>query len=118
MTLKELKDRNPDIILEEMSEDDAKAGANGMAVFYASVRPGQRPKDERTILCAGYALTAGFFQDASGGYLNVLGLTARGNAKIDLVKLSGLGPGGNTALFRAEPVPGDDPRNLKPCSRW
>lgn len=118
MTLKELKAKHPDAILDEMSEGELEAGANGMAVFYASIRPGARPKDERRVLCAGYALTAGLVRDVSGNCMNVLRLTAHGNAKIDLVKLSDLGPDGKAAMFRAAPISGNDPRNLEPCLRW
>lgn len=118
MTLKELKEKHPDVVLDEMSEGELKAGANGMAVFYASVRPGRAQKDGRQVLCAGYALTAGLVHDVSGDYLNVLRLTAHGNAKIDLVKLSDLGPEGKAAIFRAAPISGGDPRNLEPCLHW
>lgn len=118
MNLKELRARHPDVILDEMSGDELRAGANGMAVFYASVRPGRAPKDGRQVLCAGYALTAGLVRDVSGDYLNVLRLTAHGNAKIDLVKLDGLGPNGNAAMFHAAPISGRDPRNLEACLDW
>ena len=118
MTLKELKEKHPDAILDEMSADELRTGANGMAVFYASVRPGRAPKDGRQVLCAGYALTAGLVRDVSGDYINVLRLTAHGNAKIDLVKLDGLRQDGNAAMFHAAPISGGDPRNLEPCLQW
>lgn len=115
MTLKELKQNHGDVIHGEMSWEELSRNANGAALFYASLSGGNRPKDERRILWAGYVLTAGI---TAGDEILILRMTSHGNAKLDAVPKSALEPGGRAVLFKSSPVPEYDRRNLESWDHW
>lgn len=115
MTLEELKRKHGDVVLGEPSWDDLKALANGAALFYVSLSRGRKPKDERNILWAGHVLTCGMTAD---GGLTFLRMTAHGNPKMGIVYRQNIAPDGSAALFRTDPIPEYDRRNLETWNHW
>lgn len=114
MTLQELKDNNPDIILEPIEWEELASIANGQALFYASVAPSQRCIMDRKIRAAGQVMTAGMLAGQDAIY--IVRITTYGNVKADIVNKAELGT--RVALFRTAPIPAHDHRNMEPYTHW
>lgn len=114
MTLKELKTRHCDVILDEIQWDDLPQLANGAAVFYASLANGTRPKEDRRVLYAGQVLTSGM---TGPDELIIMRTTSHGNPRLDAVTKQAAGSG-RVALFRTRPIPSWDRRNLQSWTDW
>lgn len=118
MTLNQLKNANPDIILDEAPWEEIVKNADGAAYFYVSLPNGNKPKDQRKILWAGHVLTVGLDKDVSGDRILLIRLTSQGNVRLDACAKKAISPGGNAVLFRTRPLAADDPRSRKPWNQW
>ena len=107
MTLAELKERNPDVVLDEVSWEELDGMASGAVLFYASLAGGSRPKEERQVLWAGYVLTQGL---SYGNALTVVRMTNTGGAKVTTIGRTEDIERQRAALFRTRPLPSGDPR--------
>ncbi len=116
MTLKEFKDKNSDIMLEELAWNDLHDIAGGEALFYVSLTGKNAPKEDRTVVYAGHAMTVGM--NIPDKELLVIRLTAGGYPRLDPISADDLKPDGKAILFRTTALPENDTRNRKPWHQW
>lgn len=114
MTLRELKTKYPDIILDELSWDDLIPLANGAALFYVSLSGGNKPQDDRKVLWAGHILTMGM--TAGNNTLVIARPTEYGNIRADAVPKTRLDR--SVAFYQTRPIAAHDRRNMEPWTRW
>lgn len=118
MYLKEFMEKNEDIMLQALTAEELPAIAMGEAVLYVSLAEGRKPKSERAVLFAGYALTAGMTFSENYDSLYLVRSTAGGNPAMDRISLTGLAPDGNVILFRTRPMKHGDPRIFERFKHW
>ena len=120
MTLKELKTKNSDIILQELRWSDLTNLANDAALFYVLLSSKNGPKDDRKVICASQILTVGMRTDYANNsrYLMFTRLTNHGNIKLNSITESDLAANGRAVLFQTAPISTNDPRNNKPWTDW
>ncbi len=116
MTLKELKTKHGDIILDEVKLEDLDKLACGAVLFYVSLSGKNGPKDDKKVLWAGHAMTVRLNRPYAE--LTIIRVTDYGNIKYDSIKFDALRDDGRAALFMTRPLTENDPRNKTSWNRW
>ena len=113
MTVQEFIDRNSDILISQIAENEFKDLTDGCVVFCIVAANGSKPITERTVMTAGYQLVVATNRDKVGKLVEVItaALTRSGYAKIDTTHINSLGEKGNKVLYTAMPLPANDPRS-------
>lgn len=115
MILEELKRNNSDIILDEISWDEACQLANGAALFYVSFWASNKPREEKKVRWAGQVMTVGMTKEEE---LIFMRLTTSGHAVFSSMTRKEFEKSNSGILFHTRPFSSDDRRNLKPWNRW
>lgn len=103
---------NADILTGVMHPRDFNNLTDGCVVFVITTTPGSKNIQDRAIRNAGYYMVVSTYRDTTNRLINatVIGLTAGGYAKIDVINLSDLEYKGNKMVFLCKPLPLNDHR--------
>lgn len=112
MTAGEFIQNNRDILTGVVKEADLENLTDGNVVFMLITTPGQKGIETRVVRSAGYYLVVSRTTNHLGKItsLTVLGLTAGGYAKIEIINIGDLEYKGNKMVFFCKPLPKNDMR--------
>lgn len=112
MIASEFIKKNADILTGVVKESDVENLTDGNVVFMLITSPGQKGIEDRVVRSAGYYLVVSRTTNHLGKItsLTVLGLTAGGYAKIEIINLGDLEYKGNKMVFFCKPLPKNDIR--------
>ena len=115
MTVIEFEKKNADILLRRMTEADFQELTDGMVFFCLTTAAGNKPVNERAVVCAGYNMvvasnTTTFGANSKLEDVVTLTLTKGGYAKVDIITPALMSESGNKVLYKCCPRPKGDPR--------
>jgi hypothetical protein len=114
MTLKEFIDKNGDILIRPITEDEFKKLQVGDVVFIISTSVGQKPIEERIVKVVSYHMVCHRSYDSRSGSLagvTTMGITKGGNIKTEYTNMYMHYHGdSNRLIYHCKSLPIGDPR--------
>lgn len=118
VTLKQFRDKNQDVLLEELKPDDLHGLGCGTVLFCVTTEKQARPKPARHVCSAGYMLLVNKYSSDMDRPAAFLVLDNNGHAELRHVYPADIGPDGNYALYRTRPVDVSDTRDTWDWHLW
>ncbi len=112
MTVAEFIKANNDILTDVLNENNFNNLTDGCVVFMVTSTPGQKNIKDRVVRNAGYYMVVSTNRNRMGKMqdITVVGLTAGGYAKIEIINLGDLEYRNNKLVFLCNPLPLNDRR--------
>lgn len=112
MTAADFIKKNADILVKAVNTAEFDNLTDGCVVFMVTTAPGQKDITERVVRNAGYYMVVSTNRSHMGKMqdVTVIGLTAGGYAKVEVINLGDLGYRNNRMVFLCKPLPLNDYR--------